>query len=62
MRSVIKEGGDDVIDKFEKKFKEIKVEGNRKGVPAVMYTKPDPEHLPETYYTEHELEAMYMGS
>ena len=33
-------------------------EGNRKGGPAEMYTEPDPECLPETYYTKSELEAM----
>ena len=32
LRTVVKEGGDDVFDRFEKSFKEIKVEGNRKSV------------------------------
>ena len=38
LRDVVKEGGDDVMEKFEKKFKDIKVEGKRKSVPAVVYT------------------------
>ena len=39
LRSIVKEGKDNVIELFEKKLKEIKVKGNRKGVPAVMYTE-----------------------
>ena len=31
LRDVVKEGGADVIDKFEKKFKEIKVEEKKEG-------------------------------
>ena len=37
LRNVVKEGGEDEIEKFEK-IKERKVEGNRRGVAAVMYT------------------------
>ena len=37
LRNVVKEGGEDEIEKFEK-IKEMKVEGNRKGVAALMYT------------------------
>ena len=48
----------DVIDKFEKKFKEIKVEGNRKNVAGVLYLEYD--CLSETYYTDSELKTMYM--
>ena len=62
LRDVVKEGGEDVIERFEKKFKEIKVEGNRESVAGVIYTDLK---LPETYetkYTESELEALYMGT
>ena len=31
LRNVVKEGGPNVVSNFEKKFKEIKVEGKRKG-------------------------------
>ena len=51
-----------MLEKLKRKFKEIKVEGNRKGVSAMMCTEPHPELLPETYYTKSELEAMYMGT
>ena len=30
LRDIVKEGGEDIIEKFEKKFKQMKVEGNRK--------------------------------
>ena len=49
LRSVIKEGGENVIDKFEKKYRELKIEGNRKKVA-------------ETMYMESEKETLYMGS
>ena len=61
LRDMVKEGGEDIIEKFEKKFKEIKNEGMRRGVPAALQTESDPDHLHETHYTESELEAMYMG-
>ena len=35
--NVIKEGGVDVIENFEKKFKQMKVEGNRKSIAGVLY-------------------------
>ena len=38
LRNVIKKCGVDVIENFDKKFKEIKVEGNRKSVAGVLYT------------------------
>ena len=57
LRNAVKEDGEDVIDKFEKKLKEIKVEGKRKAVSSAMYS----EKLPSTYYTETELKAMYIG-
>ena len=64
LKDVVKKGGEGVVKRFEKKFKEMKVEGNRKSVAGVMYTEPDPVHtdLPETYYTESELEALHMGT
>ena len=58
LRNVVKEGGVNVVENFKKKFKEIKIEGKRKAVSSsAMYTK----QLPKTYYTEAEIEAMYMG-
>ena len=58
LRDVVKEGGPDVVDKFENKFKEISIEGNRKAVSSAMFS----EKLLSTLYTEAELEAMYMGT
>ena len=59
MRNLVKEGSPEVIEKFEKKFKEVRIEGNRKaGSSSVMFS----EALPSTYYTEAEIEAMYMGT
>ncbi len=49
LRSVINEGGENVIDNFEKKYRELKIEGNRKKVA-------------ETMYMESEKETLYMGS
>ena len=58
LRNVLKEGGLNVVDNFKKKFKEIKIEGKRKAVSSLgMYTK----QLPKTYFTETEIEAIYMG-
>ena len=57
LRNVVKEGGENVVENFEKKFKEIKIEGKRKASSSAMYT----EHLPRTHYTQAEIEAMYMG-
>ena len=51
LRNVVKEGGENVVENFEKKFKEIKIEGKRKVSSSAMYT----EHLPRTHYTEAEL-------
>ena len=47
-----------MIKKFEKKFKEIKVVGNRKNA-VVLYSESN--CVPDTYYTESELEKIYMG-
>ena len=35
LRTVVKEGGEDVFGRFENKFKEIKVKENRKSVTGV---------------------------
>ena len=43
MRTVVREGEEDVMGKIKKKFKEIKVEGNRKSVTGVNYTKSEQE-------------------
>ena len=48
LRDVVKEGGEDVIDKFEKKFKEIRVEEKRKAVSSAMHS----EKLRSTYYRD----------
>ena len=59
MRNVVKEGGPDVVENFEKKFKEMKIKGKRKAVSSsAMFT----EQLPRTHYTEAEIEVMYMGT
>ena len=58
LRNVVKEGGPDVIHKFKQKFKEIRIEGNRKAVSSTMFS----EKLLSTLYTEAEPEAMYMGT
>ena len=36
LRNVVKEGGNDVLEKFEVKFKDMKDEGHGRGVPSVM--------------------------
>ena len=62
LRDVVKKGGPEVIEKFEKKFKEVRIEGKRKYVSSsTMFT----ETLPSTYYMEAEqteIETMYMGA
>ena len=57
LRNVVKEGGLDVVENFEKKFKEINIEGKRKVSSSAMYT----EQLLRTHCTETEIEAMYVG-
>ena len=62
LREVVKENGQTVVQNFERKFKEIRVEGKRKSLKdsTTHYT----ESPPSTYYTEAEqeqIEAMYMG-
>ena len=63
LRDVVKENSEDVVENFEQKFKEIRVEGKRKSLnsSSTLYT----DKLPSTYYTEaeqEEIEAMYMGT
>ena len=63
MMKIVKENGLAVVQNFEKKFKEIKVEGKRKSLKesTTLYT----DRPPPTYYTEAEqeqIEAMYMGT
>ena len=63
LREVVKENGQAVVQNFERKFKEICVEGKRKSLKesTALYT----ERPPPTYYTEAEqehIEAMYMGT
>ena len=61
-RDVIKEGGADVVNNFEKKYENIRVEGKRKSVPATMYAKSVPNQLMRTHYTESEIKTRYMGT
>ena len=49
------------MEKFERKIKDIKIEGKRKSVPATMYAESVPDKLPRTHYTETEIKTMYMG-
>ena len=63
LREVVKVNGPDVVENFEKKFKEIKVEGKRKSLKesTTLYT----EKPPLTYYTKEEqeqIQTMYMGT
>ena len=63
LKDIVKDNKEDVVENFEKKFKEIRVEGKRKShnSSSTMFT----ETLPSTYYTEaeqKEIEAMYMGT
>ena len=63
LREVVKENSEDVVQNFEHKFKEIRVQGKRKSLNAssTLYT----DKLPSTFYTEaeqEEIEAMYMGT
>ena len=54
-----------ILKNFEIKFKELRVEGCRRGAPSVMYTEDGHDNLPETHYTKSELEeieTMYMGT
>ena len=62
LREIVKENKEDVVERFETKFREIRIEGKRKSLnsSSTMYT----ETLPQTYYTEaeqKEIETMYMG-
>ena len=61
LRDIVKEDGGNITEMFEI-FKQMKVEGNRKGVPSVMYSEYNTDHLLEIYYTESEFETMYMGT
>jgi len=53
LRNVIKESGEDVIDNFEKKYRDLKIEVNRKRVSETMYTESEKE----TLHMESESEA-----
>ena len=58
--NVVKEGGPNVVANFEKKLKEIRIEGKRKDYSLSSYV----EKLPATHYTEaeqKEIETLYMG-
>ena len=64
LRDVVKTGGEDVLEKLEEKFFEIRAKGKRKCPSSTMFTETL-EKLPVTYYMEKELEeidTMYMGT
>ena len=63
LREIVKENAEDVVERFQNKFKEIRIEGKRKShnSSSTMYTEP----LPKAYYSEaehKEIEAIYMGT
>ena len=59
LRNVVKEGGPDVVENFEKKFKEIRIEGKRKAMSSSAIVT---EEFPKIHYTKVEIEAMYIGT
>ena len=53
------------MERFEVKFKEMRVTGHMKSVPFLRYIKYVHDKHPETYYTKSELEEikiMNMGT
>ena len=61
LREIVKENKEDVVERLETKFREIRIDSKRKSLnsSSKMYT----ETLPKTYYTEaeqKEIETMYM--
>ena len=60
----MKDGGVNVLQNFQKKFKEMRFGGCRNDASSawVMYTEDMDEDLPEDHYTEKELETMYIGT
>ena len=60
LRNVIKEGGEAVIYNFEKKYRELKVEENRKKVKEMLYTESEKETL--YMGLESEARKRYQGS
>ena len=64
MRTVVKEDEDEFFDRFMKIFKEIKVEGIRKSVTGINYTKSESEskNLHDTKYNDVQMETMYIGT
>ena len=64
LRNVVKTGGEDVLEKLEEKFIEIRVEGKRKSPASTMFSET-PEKVPVAHYMEKELEeieTIYMGT
>ena len=49
LRNVVKEGGPNIVSKFTKKFKKIKIEGKRKFHASTIYM----ERFTANYYTEY---------
>ena len=72
LRDIVNLGGENVIQNFKEKFKELQVEGCRKdgsSSSTVMYAEDkdmeDDENLPEHQYTDaemKEMETLYMGT
>ena len=50
---MVKEGGENVVENFKEKCKELKIEGKRKIVAETLYTEPEKEML----YMGTEIEA-----
>ena len=62
LREVVKENAENVVERFEEKFKEIRIEGKTNSHRSfTMYT----DTLPKTHNTEaeqKEIETMYIGT
>ena len=54
LRDVVKENAEDIVSRFENKFKEIRIEGKRKLNSTTSSYKNEADHK--------EVKTMYMGS
>ena len=57
LRNVIKEGGDKVLENFEQKFKETRIEGCRRDASSALFLYTE-EDFPDDHYTEEEMEEV----
>ena len=62
LRTIVKSGGDEVIDKFEKMYRELRVEGQRKKLKETLYMEAEKE-TKETLYmgTPSDARKRYQG-